>query len=205
LPIARTLLWQVRLSRTGNEDSAVLADLAERARQGDEDAFAALIGHLGDRCMAIAFRILRDSDLAADAVQMALVTAWHQLPSLRDPDRFESWLHRTLVHICYREAKRRRLAAISYPTAIEAAYDPGDAILTVHDRDQLERGFRRLPPEQRAVLVFHYYLGLPLSEVATRLGVPPATVRSRLRYATATLRGALEADARPPAHEERPA
>jgi RNA polymerase sigma-70 factor, ECF subfamily len=136
---------------------------------------------------------------------VALVTAWRELPTLRDPARIEPWLYRTLVRICYREAKRRRLEAISRMGAIDAAFDSSNDILTVHHRDQLDRGFRRLPPEQRAVLVFHHYLGLSLSEVATQLDVPVATVRSRLRYATATLRGALEADARTPAQEERPA
>jgi RNA polymerase sigma-70 factor (ECF subfamily) len=177
----------------------------ERAQHGDEYAFATLTRIVGDECMAVAFRILRDSDLAADAVQLALVTAWRELPRLRDPERFEPWLHRTLMNICYREAKRRRMRAAPNPAAIEHAQDPTNDILSVHDRDQLDRGFRRLPPEQRAVLVYHYYLGLSLSEVADRLEIPRATVRSRLRYATATLRGALEADARIPSPEERPA
>lgn len=157
--------------------------------------------------MAIAYRILRDADLAADAVQTALVTAWRGLPALRDRDRFEPWLHRTLVRICYAEAKRRRrwsqLDVIGFP---ETSFDAGDAILTVHDRDQLERGFRRLPPEQRAVLVCHHYLGLSVTGVAEYLGIPVGTAKSRLRYATAALRGALEADARStPISKERPA
>ena len=196
---------QVQRSQYRQWEQAVLAAVVEQAQHGDEDAFATLTRMVGDQCMAIAFRILRDSDLAADAVQVALVTAWRELPRLRDPQRFEPWLHRTLVHICYGEAKRRRLGAIPDPAAIDAAHDPSNDILTVHDRDQLDRGFRRLPPEQRAVLVFHHYLGLSVSEVADRLDVPLATVRSRLRYATATLRGALEADARTPTPEERPA
>jgi len=90
----------------------VLAAVVEQAQHGDEDAFATLTQLVGDQCMAVAFRILRDSDMAAEAVQMALVTAWRELPALRDPERFEPWLHRTLVHICYREAKGRRLRAV---------------------------------------------------------------------------------------------
>ena len=74
------------------------------------------------------------------------------------------------------------------------------------DRDQIERGFRRLSPEQRAVLVFRYYLGFTDAEVSDHLGIPLGTVKSRLRYATASLRAALEADARLPANsKERPA
>jgi RNA polymerase sigma-70 factor (ECF subfamily) len=78
-----------------------------------------------------------------------------------------------------------------------------DAYLTVNDRDQLERAFRRLTLEQRAVLVFHLYLDLPLREVAERLGVPLGTAKSRLYYATEALRASLEADARTPTSTER--
>lgn len=184
----------------------MLRGLVERAKQGDEEAFAALTNAVGDRCMAVAFRILRDVDLAEDAVQVALVTGWRQLRSLRDPDRFEAWLHRLLVRSCYVEARRSRQRTLNLlGMAPESGYATDD-ILTVHDRDQLERGFRRLSPEQRAVLVFHHYLGLSLPEVAFRLGIPLGTAKSRLHYASAALRAALEADARTPRlSEERPA
>jgi len=184
----------------------MLRAFIERARQGDEEAFGALARVVGDRCMAIAYRILRDVDLAEDAVQMALVSAWRELPSLRDPDRFEPWLHRMLVHACYAEAGgSRRWATIVRVLEVEAEWT-WRAVLTVNDRDELERGLRRLPPEQRAVLVFHHYLGLTLPEVADHLGVPVGTAKSRLHYATAALRSALEADARTPTlSQERPA
>jgi RNA polymerase sigma-70 factor (ECF subfamily) len=78
-----------------------------------------------------------------------------------------------------------------------------DDTLTVHDRDQLERAFRRLTLEQRAVLVFHHYLGLPLSEVADRLDIPIGTAKSRVHFATAALRASLEADDRTPSIKER--
>lgn len=176
----------------------MLTALVEQARAGDEDAFAALARAVADRCLAIAFRILRDTGRAEDAVQVALVTAWRELPGLRDPDRFEAWLHRLLVHACYAEARRdRRHGANVRLLDIEATHaDRRNEVVTVHDRDQLERGFRRLPPDQRAVLVFHHYLGLTLPEVAERLGIPVGTAKSRLHYATAALRAALEADAR---------
>lgn len=184
----------------------MFASLVNRAQGGDEEAFVTLAQAVGDRCLAIAYRILRDLPAAEDAVQNALTVAWRELPALRDPDRFEPWLHRTLVRICYAEAKRRRrdtAALRSLDTS--GPYGP-DEILSVDDREQLERGFGRLPPDQRAVLVFHYYLQLPISEVATRLGIPVGTARSRLRYGMAGLRAALEADARPPATaKERPA
>jgi RNA polymerase sigma-70 factor (ECF subfamily) len=178
----------------------------DRARQGDGEAFDALARVVGDRCMAIACRILRDADLAEDAVQAALITAWRELRTLRDADRFEPWLHRILTNECYAEARRRRRWSGEIRILpVEGAYDPDD-ILGIHDRDQLERAFRRLTLEQRAVLVFHHYLDLPLHEVADRLGIPLGTAKSRLHYATTALRASLEADARTSSiSKERPA
>lgn len=87
-------------------------DLVERAREGDADAFAELAGTAGDRLYAIASRILRDGDRAADATQQALIAMWNGLPGLRDPDRFEAWACRLVVHASYREARREgRIAA----------------------------------------------------------------------------------------------
>ena len=173
-------------------------ELVDQAKRGDEEAFDALARMVGDRCMAIACRILRDSHLAEDAVQTALVVAWRELRTLRDPDLFEPWLHRILTNECYAEARRgMRWSANIRLLPVDG---PGESagILTVNDRDQLERAFRRLTLEQRAVLVFHHYLGLPLPEVADRLGIPRGTAKSRLHHATAALRASLEADARTP-------
>ena len=172
--------------------------LVDQAKQGDREAFDALARQVGDRCMAIAHRILRDADLAEDAVQNALIVAWRELRTLRDPERFEPWLHRILTNECYAEARRRRrwqaeIRVIPLDTRPDT---PG--VLTVNDRDQLERAFRRLTLEQRAVVVFHLYLGLSQAEVAVHLGIPLGTVKSRLYHATTALRASLEADARTP-------
>lgn len=172
--------------------------LVDQAKRGDEEAFDALARLVGDRCMAIAVRILRDAHLAEDAVQSALVVAWKELRTLRDPDRFEPWLHRILTNECYAEARRRTRWTANITVLPVEPHDSGEAILTVNDRDQLERAFRRLTLEQRAVLVFHRYLGLSLPEVADRLGIPLGTAKSRVHHATAALRASLEADDRTP-------
>jgi RNA polymerase sigma-70 factor (ECF subfamily) len=174
----------------------VLRALVDAAKQGDEEAFGALVRVVGDHCMAIAYRILRDVDLAEDAVQTALITSWRELPTLRDPDRFEPWLHRMLVNACYAEARRSKRWVANVRVLETVGASTPDDVLTVDDRDQLERGIRRLPPDQRAVLVFRHYLGLTLPEVANRLGIPVGTAKSRLHYASVALRSALEADAR---------
>jgi RNA polymerase sigma-70 factor (ECF subfamily) len=174
----------------------VHAQLVDQAKRGDREAFDALARLTGDRCMAIAFRILRDFDLADDAVQSALLTAWREIRALRDPRLFEPWLHRILTNACYAEARRRRRWSEGIRLLpVEPVHGP-DEYLTVEHRDQIERAFRRLTVEQRAVLVFHHYLGLPLPEVAARLGIPVGTVKSRMHHAKRALRASLDAEAR---------
>ena len=179
-------------------------DLVERAVAGDHDAFSELARVSIGRLYATARLILRDDGRAEDATQEALVAAWRDLSALRDPDRFDAWLHRLLVRACYREIRRGRhrwtieVDVDGHELAPDA--DPG---FDIADRDQLERGFRRLDPDQRIVLVLHYYLGLSLDEAAEALGVPPGTVRSRLSRATRAMRAALDADGRPPILNER--
>jgi len=175
----------------------------DRAKRGDEEAFDALARQVGDRCMSIASWILRDADLAEDAVQAALVRAWRELRTLRDPDRFEAWLHRILTNECYAEARRRtRWSAKIRVLPVPDSTDAG-GVLTVNDRDQLERAFRRLTLEQRSVLVFHHVIGLPIPEIAERLGIPLGTAKSRLRNGTAAMRASIEADDRTTTAEER--
>ena len=173
-------------------------DLAfvEAARSGDEEAFASIARGMADRLFVVAHRILRDAGRAEDAVQQTLVTAWRELPALRDTERFEAWIHRILVHACYAEAKRAsRWSANVVALPIDGP-TTRDNTLDVDTRDALDRGFRRLPTEQRAAFVLHHSLGWSVAEIAKSLGVPTETIKSRIRYATSTLRAALEADAR---------
>ena len=171
-------------------------DLVDRAKRGDKEAFTGLVLQLGDRLYAIAYRILRDSARAEDAVQQTFLTAWRELPSLRDDGRLEAWLYRLLVNACYveiRHTTRWQPGLRVLPEEIRV----GDSQLRVADRDELERAFRHLSGEQRAVLVLHHYLGLSGAEIAEFLGLRPGTVRSRLHYARQLMRAAIEADARP--------
>jgi RNA polymerase sigma-70 factor (ECF subfamily) len=175
--------------------------LVEQAKHGDEAAFDALARLVGDRCMSIASWILRDTDLAEDATQQALLAIWRDLPTLRDPARFDAWSYRLLVRACYAEGRRTRHWTPNLRLLPVDEPDRADRLGTVVDRDQLERGFRRLSLDHRAVVVLHHYLDLPLEEVAETLGVPLGTVRSRLLHAMRGLRAALDADARPAAQE----
>jgi RNA polymerase sigma-70 factor, ECF subfamily len=177
--------------------------LVERAMAGDHEAFSELTRLSVAKLYAVARLILRDSERAEDATQEALVAAWRGLRTLREPDRFDAWMRRLLVHACYREAaqsRRRMQVESSVRPLVGSSPDPGTAIA---DQDQLERGFLRLSPEQRALIVLHHYLGLPLQETAEVLGVPVGTVKSRLSRATQQMRAALDADARLPLIEGR--
>jgi RNA polymerase sigma-70 factor (ECF subfamily) len=172
-------------------------DLVLRARSGDHDAFAALAAGAFDRLHRTARLILRSDELASDAVQEALMAAWLHIRAVRDPDRFDAWLHRLLVHACYREARRvKQREIVEIHMIAPDIRGSGDAQELTAVRDQLERGFQRLTPEQRAVLVIHHYLGLPDVEAALVLDIALGTFKSRLNRASAALRAALEADER---------
>jgi RNA polymerase sigma-70 factor, ECF subfamily len=179
--------------------------LVERAKEGDDVAFTELVDLDGDRCYAIAYRILRDAERAQDAVQQAFLLAWRELPRLRDPERFGPWLHRLLVNACHEELRRqRRWNARIRALPVDGPGGP-DITVSVDDRDTLDRAFARLTPEHRSVVVLHLYAGLPLTEVADIIGVPVGTVKSRLHYATRTLRAAIVADSQVDPTEARPA
>ena len=171
-------------------------DLVEAAQRGGQAAFVDLVRFRGGRFFAIAHRILRDVDRAEDALQEALVIAWRDLPSLRDPDRIDAWIHRLLTNVCIAEAvrERKRISNLyALPTDGPAARDD---LLTISDRDQLDRGFRRLTPDERAILVLRHFVGYEPTEIAELLGISAGTIRSRLHHAHRAMRAALEADER---------
>jgi len=170
--------------------------LVERAMHGDEEAFDTLVGRIGDSLHSVARRILRDTTLAQDATQEALLDAWRYLPSLRDPDKFEAWTYRLLVNACHAEARREgrhrgnlRLLPHDEPMIPDSAS-------RIAIQDQLDRAFRQLSVEHRTVVVLVHYLGQTPSEAAETMGTPVGTARSRLHYALEHLRAALDADAR---------
>jgi RNA polymerase sigma-70 factor (ECF subfamily) len=180
------------------------SDLVLRVQRGDAEAFADLARGIGPRLLGVAYSILRDRPLAEDASQQALVRIWRKVPRLRDPSRFDAWSYRIVVRECYAQAKRQRhwSSVDDLPADREpVATDPYHRIA---DRDELERGFRRLSMDHRAVLVLHHFLDLTLDETAAVLGIPVGTVRSRLYYATQGLRAALAADGRTDGHALAP-
>jgi RNA polymerase sigma-70 factor, ECF subfamily len=179
--------------------------LVERAGRGDHDAFALLATSTAARLDAAARLILRDPELARDAVQNTLLRAWRDLPGLRDPDRFDAWLHRLLINASLDEARRRRrrivelvIQDVDVPTHEDAARD-------LADRDLVERALVRLDPAHRALVVLHYYFGYPLPEAASSLGISLPAAKARLHRAMQGLRRSMTADMPAIPSERRPA
>jgi RNA polymerase sigma-70 factor (ECF subfamily) len=170
-------------------------DLVQRAAKGDPDAFGSLATATIGRLDAAARLILRDPESAKDAVQDAFTRAWRDLPGLRDPDRFEAWLHRLLAHACYDELRRHRRRPIQ--VEITALDHPSiqDSQSASADRDALERGLRIVDPDLRTIIVLFYYLDMPLPDVAAAIGIPIGTAKSRLHRARGQMRVALGLDA----------
>jgi RNA polymerase sigma-70 factor, ECF subfamily len=173
-------------------------ELVERARSGDHEAFSALARASFSRLYGAAKLILRDQDLAQDAVQEALVLAWKHVRAIRDPEAWDAWVYRLTVRACYRLArtsKRRNLVELHVEPDTEPA--GRDFTAPLADRDWLGRELGRLPVDQRAVMVLHFYLGLPLTEAANVLDIPVGTAKSRLHRGLETLRNALGEDGVP--------
>jgi RNA polymerase sigma-70 factor, ECF subfamily len=177
-----------------HEGSVDRTRLFERASQGDHEAFGMLVGEHLARLDTAARLILRDPELARDAVQEATLRAWKNLRGLRDPSRFDAWLHRLTVNACLDLAKKRRGRFFEVElTPLHDAPAP-DATSGVADALYVERMLAAVEPAQRAVVVLHYYLDLSLPETAAALGIPVGTAKSRLNRALAAMRITVAVD-----------
>jgi len=175
-------------------------ELVRRTQQGDLVAFGELAREVSPRLFRVAYRIVRDSDVAQDAMQQVLISIWRDLPTLRDVDAFEGWMWRLVANAATTEIRRDHRHAGSIrvlrlePVAADAAWATADSSHSVAERDAIEHAFTRLTPEQRVVVVLRFYVGLPLDEIARAIDVPYGTAASRIHYAMRALRAALELD-----------
>jgi RNA polymerase sigma factor (sigma-70 family) len=176
-------------------------DLVILAQHGDKGAFGLIAAAIADRFLAVSRRILRDIDLAEDATQQALLAIWQDLPTLRDPARFDAWSYRLLVRACYAEGRKERRWAPNLRLLPADEPIATDSLSSVIDREQLEHGFRRLSLDHRTVVVLYHYLDMPLDGIAETLDIPVGTAHSRLHHAMRGLRAALDAEARPAVRE----
>jgi RNA polymerase sigma-70 factor (ECF subfamily) len=172
--------------------------LVEQAQRGDREAFQAVAFALSDRLFGVAHRLLRDFDGAGDALQVALVRIWRDLPSLQDPERAEAWAMRILIRSCHDQLRRDRRAApgLRVMSSEPVDADPAGAIT---NREEMERAFGASMPSN-AVIVLQYYRDLSRPRSPRSWG-SSGTVRSRAHYAKRILRAAIEADSRPTIEE----
>jgi len=166
-------------------------ELVERAQRGDHDAFAVLAGVFVARLDAAARLMLRDHDLARDAVQDGFIRAWRSLPSLRDPDRFEGWLRSLVARSCLDILRRRGRRPIEVELGPFDGPSVDDVSIVIADRDVLDVILKRLPPDQRAVVVLRYYFDLEVPDIAATLRIPVGTAKSRLHRSMALMRSTL--------------
>ncbi len=174
-------------------------DLVVRVQEGDRRAFEALATADYARLFRVAHGVLGDRTLAEDVTQQALLDIWRDIRRLRDPAKYAGWSYRLLVRVCYAEAKRQPKWSPSDELPPADVPSTADDYGLVADRDQLERGFRRLSMDHRVALVLHFLMDMTPDEMAEALGISRWTVYSRLEAATRAMRAALEADARPAA------
>lgn len=179
--------------------------LVRRAQTGDAAAFGRLVDTRIDRCYRLAWSILSNDADAADATQEALVAAWRQLPRLRDPAAFDSWLNRIVANaalmarrhrVRLREVSVRPVAPSSTAEPFEPPFDPlaKTAVDHVVNNDAIARAFDRLRPKDRIILVLHHVEERPVAEIARSLGIPVGTAKWRLHAARNALQNAMEAE-----------
>lgn len=171
-------------------------DLVDRVARGDIDAFEQLVISGNDGILRIARAILGNDADARDAVQDAYVSAWRELPRLRDHGSFDAWLRRIVVNACRARLRdRRRIHEISLDASpIERADSGPSTSESVGDTDLLARAFERLDAGKRAILVLHYLEHEPIASIAAAMGIAPGTVKWRMSEARAALARALVAE-----------
>ena len=165
-------------------------DLVIAARDGDLDAYSQLVRAAFPRLYGVANLILRDADRAQDAVQDALVLAWKHVGALRDPDAWDAWLRRLTVRSCYKVARKekRRTEVEGHVTLDAGSAVTHDSSTDVAERDWVVSKLDAIDIDQRAVIVLHYYLDLPVTDVAEILDIPYGTAASRLHRGLEALR-----------------
>jgi RNA polymerase sigma-70 factor (ECF subfamily) len=194
------------VTATTNSATSVDDALVRRARTGDAAAFGVLVDSRIDRCYRLAWSILSNDADAADATQDALVSAWRQLPRLRDPGVFDSWLNRIVANAALMARRHRvRLREVSVrpadPGADSTQADPRQDLHArtpmdeMVDNDAIGRAFDRLRPQDRMILVLHHVEERPVVEIARSLGIPVGTAKWRLHAARRALEKAMEAEA----------
>lgn len=195
--LRRGTLMEPVIARSGPATATGDPMVIERARAGDPTAFEQLIASRIDPLFRSAWAILGNEADARDATQDACLSAWRELPRLRDIERFDAWLGRILVNSCRMLLRRRgRIREIAMPDSLDLTAPTSSGPSSVDDADLVARAFDRLDPDARALLVLHHLQHEPVGRIAATLGVPVGTVKWRLYAARGALERALKGEAR---------
>jgi RNA polymerase sigma-70 factor (ECF subfamily) len=174
-------------------ESEVDARLVQRARRGDDTAFADLMRRHDAALRRLAFHLLDDRDAMDDVLQEVYVKAHRALPGFRSDATLRTWLHRVAYNACMDELRRRR-GRIHAPLteALERPDPAADPVEALGERSALAAALAALPPGERAAVLLVDAAGFDYAAAAEVLGVPAGTVASRLSRARGALRRALE-------------
>jgi RNA polymerase sigma-70 factor (ECF subfamily) len=167
-------------------DLAHLSDeaLVALVARGDEQALGGLYDRLGRAAYGLALRVLRDEQLAEDAVQEGFLGVWRGAGGFQ-PERGKAstWVltvvHRRAVDLVRREERRRAEALDSAAPVPAGGATDEEAFLRLR-RERVQAALRQLPDAQREALELAYYGGFTQSELAARLGAPLGTIKSRM-------------------------
>jgi RNA polymerase sigma-70 factor (ECF subfamily) len=170
------------------------ADLIRLAQAGDEQAFAELMERNRAALAGTAYLMLRDRQLAEDAVQEALVQIWQGLPSYRPTGSFRGWVVTVLVHRVQKLRRKHRVDTVPID-GLEERVDDGrnveEEVWRDDERSRVRQALQTMNDDHREVLVLRYYAELTVPEIARTLGAPEGTVKSRLSRALDRLGSAL--------------
>lgn len=166
------------------------------ARNGDGEAFRALVERYQDAGFRAAYLIVRDAAAAEDVAQEAFIRAYRSLRSFRDGEPFRPWLLRIVTNLALNEVRGRgRRGGLFARVAgwrSEPVASPEGAVLAGEGLELLSRAINELPADDRVILYLRYFLELPEREIAIAIDRPPGTVKSRLHRASARLRDVIE-------------
>ena len=169
-------------------------ELIRRARAGDRDAYGELVVRHSDLVYGLVYGLLGHREDALEMVQSVFLRAYVRLKTLREPERFRSWLGLVATS----QAKNRLRGRREVPTDIlpdREGRDPGplQSMIEAEEKQRLRRALTRIPDKNRTVLVLRYQSGLSYREIADALCLPPTTVRSRIYEGKQMLRAYLDA------------
>jgi len=187
-PVVETPTAAPDLAQAAEESSWI-----ERARAGDERAFALLVDRHRDRAYSLALRMLRSPAEAEEAAQDAFVRVWRALPSFRGESKFSTWLHRIVVRRCLDRSavlrtRRGRETELEHAPEPATGPDPAsDPVVRMRAR-RLAELMSELTETQRVVVTLFYHQDRSLEDVARTLGLPENTVKTHLHRARAALR-----------------